>query len=182
MKKLPIAVFSLLVASTVFAATPHLGPNAIGDLGLVTLGEYAFSNPVIIDLAPTNAPQTNGVYAIRCQIIYVDEDVQVPKDEQAFEDLRQTGDWLTEQLKAFIAENYAGAEFEDLCSRYFEGAIGIDLAIRFPFFVWDRMGEADRRIDIVKVQVFADGDLRRALIDIHNEQNVLPRERTRQVE
>ena len=170
MKKFSIALLSVLLTAAGFAATPHLGPNAIGDLGLVTLGEYAFSNPVIIDLAPTNAPLTNGVYAIRCQIIYVDEDVQVPKDEQSFEVLRQTGDWLTEQLRAFIAENYSGAEFEDLCARYFEGAIGIDLATKFPFFVWERMGDADLRVDIVKVQVFADGDLRRALIDILREQ------------
>ena len=166
MKKFSIALLTALLAVAGLAVTPHLGPNAIGDLGLVTLGEYAFSNPVIINLAPTNAPLTNGVYTIRCQIIYVDEDVQVPKDEQSFEALRQTGDWLTEQLKAFIAENYSGLEFEDLCDRYFEGEIGIDLAHKFPLFVQERMDDVDLRIDIVKVQVFADGDLRRALIDI----------------
>ena len=164
MKKILTVLATALISTTVVAAIPHLGLNAIGDLGLVTLGEYAFSNPLTVNLAPTNAPLADGVYAIRCQIIYVDEDVQVPKDDVSLELLRQTGDWLTDRLREFIEGNYAGAEFEDLRDRYFEGAIGIDLAEKFPAFVRARMVEANLKVDIVKVQIFADGDLRRALI------------------
>lgn len=166
MKKILTVFAAALISTTAVAAVPHLGLNAIGDLGLVTLGEYAFSNPLTVDLAPTNAPQAGGVYAVRCQIIYVDEDVQEPKDVVSLELLRRTGDWLSERLREFIGGNYAGAEFEDLCNRYFEGEIGIDLDEKFPAFVRARMIEANLKVNIVKVQVFADGDLRRALIDL----------------
>ena len=166
MKKSLVFWAAALASMAVCAAVPHLGLNAIGDLGLVMLGEYAFSNPLTVDLAPTNAPDADGVYSVRCQIIYVDEDVQVPKDDVSLELLRQTGDWLTDRLREFIEGNYARAEFENLRDRYFEGAIGIDLDEKFPAFVRARMIEANLKVDVVKVQIFADGDLRRSLIGL----------------
>ena len=159
----------MLLAVSVFASVPQFGLNAIGDFSLVTLGKYTFSTPVMIDLAPTNAPLTNGTYAVKCQVIYVDGDLQAPTNELELEKLRQTGDWLTEQLKDFVADNYRGAEYEDLVRRYYEGAIGIDLDQQFPAFVRERMAEANLDIEIVKVQIFAEGDLRRALIAVLKE-------------
>ena len=156
----------MLLAVSVFASVPQFGLNAIGDFSLVTLGKYTFSTPVMIDLAPTNAPLTNGTYAVKCQVIYVDGDLQAPTNELELEKLRQTGDWLTAQLKDFVADNYRGAEYEDLVRRYYEGAIGIDLDQQFPAFVRERKAEANLDIEIVKVQIFAEGDLRRALIAV----------------
>ena len=159
----------MLLAVSVFASVPQFGLNAIGDFSLVTLGKYTFSTPVLIDLAPTNAPLTNGTYAVKCQVIYVDGDLQAPTNELELEKLRQTGDWLTAQLKDFVADNYRGAEYEDLIRRYYEGAIGIDLDQQFPAFVRERKAEANLDIEIVKVQIFAEGDLRRALIAVLKE-------------
>lgn len=159
----------MLLAVSVFASVPQFGLNAIGDFSLVTLGKYTFSTPVMIDLAPTNAPLTNGTYAVKCQVIYVDGDLQAPTNELELEKLRQTGDWLTAQLKDFVADNYRGAEYEDLIRRYYEGAIGIDLDQQFPAFVRERKAEANLDIEIVKVQIFAEGDLRRALIAVLKE-------------
>lgn len=159
----------MLLAVSVFASVPQFGLNAIGDFSLVTLGKYTFSTPVMVDLAPTNAPSTNGTYAVKCQVIYVDGDLQAPTNELELEKLRQTGDWLTAQLKDFVADNYRGAEYEDLIRRYYEGAIGIDLDQQFPAFVRERKAEANLDIEIVKVQIFAEGDLRRALIAVLKE-------------
>ncbi len=159
----------MLLAVSAFASVPQFGLNAIGDFSLVTLGKYTFSTPVMIDLAPTNAPSTNGTYAVKCQVIYVDGDLQAPTNELELEKLRQTGDWLTAQLKDFVADNYRGAEYEDLVRRYYEGAIGIDLDQQFPAFVRERKAEANLDIEIVKVQIFAEGDLRRALIAVLKE-------------
>lgn len=159
----------MLLAVSAFASVPQFGLNAIGDFSLVTLGKYTFSTPVMVDLAPTNAPSTNGTYAVKCQVIYVDGDLQAPTNELELEKLRQTGDWLTEQLKDFVADNYRGAEYEDLVRRYYEGAIGIDLDQQFPAFVRERKAEANLDIEIVKVQIFAEGDLRRALIAVLKE-------------
>lgn len=159
----------MLLAVSVFASVPQFGLNAIGDFSLVTLGKYTFSTPVMVDLAPTNAPSTNGTYAVKCQVIYVDGDLQAPTNELELEKLRQTGDWLTAQLKDFVADNYRGAEYEDLVRRYYEGAIGIDLDQQFPAFVRERKAEANLDIEIVKVQIFAEGDLRRALIAVLKE-------------
>ena len=159
----------MLLAVSVFASVPQFGLNAIGDFSLVTLGKYTFSTPVLIDLAPTNAPSTNGTYAVKCQVIYVDGDLRAPTNELELEKLRQTGDWLTAQLKDFVADNYRGAEYEDLIRRYYEGAIGIDLDQQFPAFVRERKAEANLDIEIVKVQIFAEGDLRRALIAVLKE-------------
>ena len=159
----------MLLAVSAFASVPQFGLNAIGDFSLVTLGKYTFSTPVLIDLAPTNAPSTNGIYAVKCQVIYVDGDLQAPTNELELEKLRQTGDWLTAQLKDFVADNYRGAEYEDLIRRYYEGAIGIDLDQQFPAFVRERKAEANLDIEIVKVQIFAEGDLRRALIAVLKE-------------
>ena len=159
----------MLLAVSAFASVPQFGLNAIGDFSLVTLGKYTFSTPVMIDLAPTNAPLTNGTYAVKCQVIYVDGDLQAPTNELELEKLRQAGDWLTAQLKDFVADNYRGAEYEDLVRRYYEGAIGIDLDQQFPAFVRERKAEANLDIEIVKVQIFAEGDLRRALIAVLKE-------------
>lgn len=169
MKKFSVAVGAMLLALSSFSSVPQFGLNAIGDFSLVTLGKYTFSTPVMVDLAPTNAPSTNGTYAVKCQVIYVDGDLQTPTNELELEKLRQTGDWLTGQLKDFIADNYRGAEYEDLVRRYYEGAIGIDLDQQFPAFVRAHMEEAGLDIEIVKVQIFAEGDLRRALIEVLKE-------------
>ena len=169
MKKISFTAGAMLLAVSVFASVPQFGLNAIGDFSLVTLGKYTFSTPVMIDLAPTNAPLTNGTYAVKCQVIYVDGDLQAPTNELELEKLRQTGDWLTAQLKDFVADNYRGAEYEDLIRRYYEGAIGIDLDQQFPAFVRERKAEANLDIEIVKVQIFAEGDLRRALIAVLKE-------------
>ena len=70
MKKICFTAGAMLLAVSAFASVPQFGLNAIGDFSLVTLGKYTFSTPVMIDLAPTNAPLTNGTYAVKCQVIY----------------------------------------------------------------------------------------------------------------
>ena len=163
-RKLTVAVGAMLLALSSLATVPQFGLNAIGDFGLVTLGKYTFSNPTVMDLSPTNAPVTNVSYSVRCQVIYVDGDVQSPKSELELEKLRRTGDWLTDALKDFVSERYAGAEFDDLVRRYYEGDIGLDVDAQFPSYVRERMAEADLDIEVVKVQISAEDEFRNALI------------------
>lgn len=173
MKNLLFLTSVAILSFSAFAVVPQFGINGIGDFSLVTLGKYTFSTPVSIELMPTNAPSTNGTYAVRCQVIYVDGDLQSPSNEDDLEALRQTGDWLIDQLKVFIADNYRGAEFDDLVRRYYEGAIGSDLDQQFPLFVTERMQEAGLDVEVVKVQVSAEGDLRTELISFHKAQKAL---------
>ena len=158
------AALVVSIAFSAFSYVPQFGLNAIGDFGLVTLGKYTFSNPTVIDLSPTNAPVTNVSYSVRCQVIYVDGEVQSPKSELELEKLRLTGDWLTDVLKDFLSERYAGAEFDDLVRRYYEGDIGLDVDAQFPSYVRERMAEADLDIEVVKVQISAEDEFRNALI------------------
>lgn len=159
-----IAALVVSIAFSAFSYVPQFGLNAIGDFGLVTLGKYTFSNPTVIDLSPTNAPTTNVSYSVRCQVIYVDADVQSPKSELELEKLRLTGDWLTNALKDFMSERYAGAEFDDLIRLYYKGDIGLDVDAQFPIYVKKRMAEADLDIEVVKVQISAEDEFRNALI------------------
>ena len=162
--KFSIAVLVVSIAFSAFSYVPQFGLNAIGDFGLVTLGKYTFSNPTVIDLSPTNSPVTNVSYSVRCQIIYVDGDVQSPKSELELNKLRLIGDWLTNALRDFMAERYAGAEFEDLIARYYDGAIGFDVDAQFPIYVQERMAEDNLDIEVVKVQISAEDEFRNALI------------------
>ena len=159
-----IAALVVSIAFSAFSYIPQFGLNAIGDFGLVTLGKYSFSNPTVIDLAPTNAPITNVSYSVRCQVIYVDGGVQSPKSELELEKLRLTGDWLTNTLKDFMSERYVGAEFDDLIRHYYKGDIGLDVDARFPVYVQERMSEADLDIEVVKVQISAENEFRSALV------------------
>lgn len=170
MKKIAFVAVVLLVSMTGFADTyaTHFGLNAIGDFGLVTLGRYTFANPVTFDLAPTNAPRADAVYSVRCQVIYVDSVVQDPKTDDELEDLRLTGDWLNDQLQSFIDENLKGGEYEELLQRYYEGGIGIDIDRQFRRFVEEHQAESAVGIEVVKVQISAEDDLRRDLIRRHN--------------
>ena len=159
-----IAALVVSIAFSAFSYVPQFGLNAIGDFGLVTLGKYTFSNPTKIDLSPTNAPITNVSYSVRCQVVYVDADVQSPKSELELEKLRLTGDWLTNALKDFVSERYAGAEFDDLIRHYYKGDIGHDVDAQFPIYVQERMAEDNLDIEVVKVQISAEDEFRNALI------------------
>ena len=142
----------------------QFGLNEVGNYRLEAVGKCRFSDFVDVNLAPTNAPSANGVYSVRCQVIYTDSADEGPivTNLQRWE-LRLTGDWLVDQLKDFISENYVGAEFDDLVGKFYAGSFGVDLNERFPLVVKEKMANAGLNLDVVRIQVLAEADLLRAL-------------------
>ena len=164
MKKLLVLVVLAILSMPGFAYRSQFGVSEVGNAKLEAIGKYKFSDFVTVDLAPTNAPSTNAVYAVRCQVIYTDRDEDGPLDtDLQRRGLQLTGGWLLEQLEDFVAANYSGAEFADLIQNYYIGAVGVDINQRFPLVVKERMAEVGLDLDVVRVQVLADADLLREL-------------------
>ena len=158
-----VAVLAVLSLSGL-SYQAQFGLNEVGNYRLEAVGKCRFSDFVDVNLAPTNAPSTNGVYAVRCQVIYTDSADEGPiVTEFQRWGLRLTGDWLLDQLKDFISENYVGAEFDDLVGKFYAGAFGVDLNERFPLVVKEKMADAGLNLDVVRIQVLAEADLLRAL-------------------
>lgn len=164
MKKLFLVAFWTVLSFSGFAYQAQFGLSEVGDYKLEAIGKCRFSNFMEVNLAPTNAPSTNGVYTVRCQVIYTDSADEGPivTDFQRW-GLRLTGDWLLDQLKDFISENYVGAEFDDLLGKFYAGAVGVDLNERFPLVIKEKMADAGLNLDVVRIQVLAEADLLRAL-------------------
>ena len=148
--------------------------NGIGDSKLLTLGGYSFAKPFSIDLAPTNAPDEEASYSIRCQIIYVDRNMQRPETDEERAQVRMTGRRLNDWLKEFVFAQYVGVEYDTLLAAYFDHRIEKDLNALFPEYVAEKIASMapDERLDIaaVTVDIEAEGEFRAALVELLNQQ------------
>ena len=143
--------------------------NGIGDWNVLTLGGYTIAKPISVDLAPTNAPDISVQYSIRCQLIYRDNLIPRPTSDDELDIVIRTGDVLNWWLKDFIADEYAGAEYDDLLAKYKSGALAYDLNTKFPGYIAEQISKiedprARPNIDTVTVTVSAEGAFRKDLI------------------
>ena len=160
---------SALMSATVLAEYDcQTFMNDIGDWSVVTLGGFTLAKPISVDLAPTNAPDKNAQYAIRCQVIYKDNLIPRPMSDMEFGIVRCIGAKLNSWLKAFIVSEYVGAEYEDLLKSYIGKKLVENLNERFHVYVAERILEMDPSecldIDTVTVSVEAEGVFREDLI------------------
>ena len=180
MKGKTIAVVAALLFMTSAAHAYDFDPivNGIGDWNLLTLGGFTFARPVSIDLMPTNAPNAGTRYSIRCQVVYKDRNLPRPETEDEKEVARATGTLLNEWLMDLIADQYAGAEFADLLSVYYDGRLVADLNDRFPSYVAERIEgiKTNARINIAAVTVIvnAEGELRSKLVSLLRQEKARP--------
>ena len=105
--------------------------NGIGDYMIVAVGEldkpFTMAKPISIDLAPTNAPDENASYSVRCRVCYIDNLLPCPKSDDDLKLVRLTGKVLNSLLKEFIAGQYVAAEYKELIEAYFNGDFVRDL-------------------------------------------------------
>ena len=158
-----------LMGATVFAEYDCQSfVNDIGDLNVVTLGGFTFAKPIYVNLAPTNAPDENAQYAVRCQVIYKDNLIPRPMSDMEFEIVRGIGSLLNSWLMAFVAAEYAGAEYGELRKSYLSKKLVEDLNLQFPDYVAERISEMNPigrpDIDTVTVSIEAEGAFRDDLI------------------
>ena len=146
--------------------------NGIGDYMIVAVGEldkpFTMAKPISIDLAPTNAPDENASYSVRCRVCYIDNLLPCPKSDDDLKLVRLTGKVLNSLLKEFIAGQYVAAEYKELIEAYFNGDFVRDLNKRFKDYVADQisgMGPSVRLdISIITVETEAEGAFREDLI------------------
>ena len=174
-KKLMVVAAMLSMASAVYAWFDcQVASNGIGDWNLVTLGGYTFAKSISVDLAPTNAPKADAQYSIRCQVVYQDRNLPRPKTDEERDEARKTGNRLNDWLKELVADQYVGAEYSDLLSKYFDVQFAEDLNCRFPAYAAEKIAEMDEdeRIDIatVTVTVNAEGEFYADLAELWRQQ------------
>ena len=172
-----LKVFSVLAAvafsavSAMADAYPYLcQPNVIGDRRLVSIDgvKTSFARDVVMDLQPTNAPA--GSYEIRCRVVYADPDMPIPGEQiDQFDHFERIDGLLEGWLKEFVASEYAGAEFRDLVTRYYQGDLAKDLDVMFKRYAGERLAELVEegewlRLDVIMVEVSSSADLRKWLI------------------
>ena len=173
--KVLLAVATMLgMVMSVCAYDYQVAGNPIGDSKLLTLGGFSFAKPFSIDLAPTNAPDEEASYLIRCQIIYVDRTMQRPETDVERAQVRRTGGRLNDWLKEFVVAQYVGAEYGTLLAAYFDHQIEENLNALFPEYVAEKIASMapDERLDIaaVTVDIEAEGEFRAALVELLNQQ------------
>ena len=175
---LTVAAMSVMALAAFADYDCQIISSGIGDSNLLTLGGFTFARPVSIDLMPTNAPNAGTRYSIRCQVVYKDRNLPRPKTEDEKEVARATGTLLNEWLMDLIADQYAGAEFADLLSVYYDGRLVADLNDRFPSYVAERIEgiKTNARINIaaVTVTVNAEGELRSKLVSLLRQEKTRP--------
>lgn len=165
------AVCSMLLAvgamTPVFAHDYQVASNAIGDWRLVTLGGYTLAKPISIDLTPQGAPESNGVYSVRCQVVYKDAEIARPQSADEFARMLATGTQLNEWLQAFVLAQYGTADFDDLTEKYGAGRLAEDCNALFPAYVIQQMAQLEPEerpaIDTVTVTLEAESAFRQAL-------------------
>ena len=170
-----IAAAMLLTASAAYAEYDcQTVTSGIGDWNLLTLGGFTFAKPMSVDLAPTNAPKADAQYSIRCQVVYQDRNLPRPETDEETVVARATGKLLNGWLKELVADQYVGAEYSDLLSKYYDGRFTEDLNARFPAYVAEKIAEMEDgvRIDIaaVTVTVNAEGEFFADLAELWRQQ------------
>ena len=173
--KIIVAVAMMLVmASAAYAYDFDPIDNGIGDWNLLTLGGFVFARSVSIGLMPTNAPNSDARYSIRCQVVYKDKNLPRPETEDDKEVALATGKLLNEWLKDYIADRYVGREFAELLLAYYDKKFVDELNDCFPVYVAEKVKEIASRVRInivaVTVLVNAEGEFRAALVELLNQQ------------
>ena len=143
--------------------------NVIGDWNVLTLGGYTIAKAISVDLAPTNAPDASAQYSIRCQLIYRDNRIPRPRSDNELKIVLGTGNVLNEWLRDFIANEYAGSDYDDLFEKYKNCMLAEDLNARFPEYIAEQILKiedplARPDVDTVTVTVAAEGAFREDLI------------------
>lgn len=156
-------------ATTLYAHNYQGYQNVIGDWNVLTLGGYTIANPISVDLAPTNAPDASAQYSIRCQLIYRDNRIPRPRSDNELKIVLGTGNVLNEWLRDFIANEYAGSDYDDLFEKYKNCMLAEDLNARFPEYIAEQILKiedplARPDVDTVTVTVSAEGAFRDDLI------------------
>lgn len=165
------AVLALAISAAYAEFDYQVAPNGIGDWNLVTVGGLTFAKPAVINLAPTNAPSAEATYALRCQVIYQDNEIRRPQTAEELHEARLRGAVLVDWLKGYIKDEYAGAEFSELLEKYYSGALAADLNAKFPSYVASQieaMPESSRvDIEEVTVTVEAEADFKAELMKLY---------------
>ena len=159
---------ALLGATTVAAHDYQCYSNEIGDSKILTMGGYTFAEPMVVDLAPTNAPDATARYSLRCRVAYKDNLTPRPTSDAEFELVLKIASDINSWLKDFIDGEYGGAEYEDLLKAYKSGKIRKHLKAIFPDYVAEQISAMDPSerpdIETVTVEIEAEGLFKDELI------------------
>lgn len=146
--------------------------TTIGDRDILVIGGYTFARPIEFDFAPTNAPSTNVSYTAEFRLVYLNDELPRATEENLGEVLN-TGNLLNGWLREFLEEQYAGADFEELMTKYYDKSLAADVNEKFPCYLEPKLRAFDasvaESIHSVTVNVTARGAFKRALIERHAE-------------
>ena len=164
-----LSLAAALIGATVVAEHDYqCYSNDIGDFKILTIGGYTFAEPIVIDLAPTNAPDATARYSLRCRVAYKDNLTPRPTSDAEFELVLNIAGVMNSWLKEFIGQEYVGAEYAELLKAYKSGEIRKDLEQKFPEYVAEQIsalkpsGRPD--IETVTVEIEAEGSFKHELI------------------
>ena len=139
-----------------------------------TLGGVVSASPLLIDLMPTNAPNADATYSVRCVIEYKDNKHLRSKPGPEHEQMRTTGDLLNKWLKELVEGKYVGAELSELVSVFGDESFEDDLRSDFEMCVGEKIDELnlDDSIDveIVAVRVYAEDEFEDELAEFWRRQ------------
>lgn len=159
MKKRSIALlaFSAMAFSASAGDVQHDYVTSSDGLRLVTVDDVRHVMPLLVDLAPTNAPVPGGVYALRCQVVYEDHAGRTARND--FVRIRATNDYLNELLAEFLQERVVGRDYAEMT----DWCVGLlaDGALELNAWFYERNVTDERLADvkIVLVQVEPSGNL-----------------------
>ncbi len=177
--KIIVAVAAMLImVSAAHAYDFDPIDNGIGDWNLLTLGGFVFARSVSIDLMPTNAPNSDARYSIRCQVVYKDKNLPRPETEDEKELALATGKLLNEWLEDFIADRYVGRAFAELLLAYYDKKFVDEINDCFPAYVAEKVKEIASRVRInitaVTVIVNAEDEFRSELVRLLRQEKDRP--------
>lgn len=159
------AVLSLVGAALAYDC--QTVDTTIGDRDVLVIGGYTFARPIEFDFAPTNAPSTNVSYTAEFRLVYLNDELPRATEENLGEVLG-TGSLLNGWLREFLEEQYSGADFEELMTKYFDKSLAADINEKFPAYLEPKLMEFDasasETIHSVTVNVTARGAFKQALL------------------
>ena len=169
-----ISIFTVAILAMVLVSYAEhdyqIISSGIGDSNLLTVGGFTFAKPILIDLMPTNVPNYDMRYSIRCQVVYKDKNLPRPETDEEKTLARATGKLLNSWLEDLVKERYTGVEFADLLVKYHDARFTEDLNSRFAEYVADKINEVKSRVRInietVTVTVNAEGEFRAVLAEL----------------
>jgi len=157
-----------LLVPTARANDCRVATTTMGDWNLVSLGGYTLAKPVLVNLAPTNAPIDLINCRLRCQVVYVNASLPHPDTEAEYALARATGVLLNDWLEQLVRAEYAQADFSELMVAYRNSSVAEDLNAKFPEVVKSRLlelaPESRPDIEAVTVSVEAEGAFRELIL------------------